>query len=206
MELGNWKSVFKRFRASVKAGVFQRLFDAISDEPDMEYAMGRCHDRSRPPPRPRCKRGTERQAISKSKGGWPTKIVALVDALGNLVRFELLPGHRYDTLGVPPLIEGVAFDALIADKTFDSNWLLEELDERGAKVVISTAPQAHRPAPNRSSRCTLGAISSRTSSALTRSSSGLPPAPTKPPIPTRPDLRRCNGHPIPRLGGGLIPA
>jgi transposase len=38
-ELGNWKSVFKRFRAWVKAGVFQRLFDAVTDEPDMEYAM-----------------------------------------------------------------------------------------------------------------------------------------------------------------------
>ena len=38
-ELGNWKSVFKRFRAWVKAGVFERLFEAVSDEPDMEYAM-----------------------------------------------------------------------------------------------------------------------------------------------------------------------
>jgi hypothetical protein len=33
-----------------------------------------------------------------------TKILALVDALGNLVRFILLPGQRYDTVGVPPLI------------------------------------------------------------------------------------------------------
>jgi len=30
-----------------------------------------------------------------------TKILALTDALGNLVRFDLLPGHRYDTIGVP---------------------------------------------------------------------------------------------------------
>ena len=36
------------------------------------------------------------------------------DALGNLVRFVLLPGQRFDTVGVPPLIEGLAFDALIA--------------------------------------------------------------------------------------------
>ena len=26
-----------------------------------------------------------------------TKILALTDALGNLVRFVLLPGHRFDT-------------------------------------------------------------------------------------------------------------
>ena len=43
-----------------------------------------------------------------------TKILALTDALGNLVRFNLLPGQRYDTIGVAPLIEGVAFDGLIA--------------------------------------------------------------------------------------------
>lgn len=30
---------FKRYRDWVKAGVFIRLFEACSDEPDMEYAM-----------------------------------------------------------------------------------------------------------------------------------------------------------------------
>jgi transposase len=36
---GRWNTVFKRFRDWVKADVFPRLFDAVSDEPDMEYAM-----------------------------------------------------------------------------------------------------------------------------------------------------------------------
>ena len=36
---GKWNTVFKRFRDWVKAGVFKRLFDAVSDEPDMECAM-----------------------------------------------------------------------------------------------------------------------------------------------------------------------
>ncbi len=36
---GNWSSMFKRFRDWVKADVFKRIFDAASDEPDMEYAM-----------------------------------------------------------------------------------------------------------------------------------------------------------------------
>ena len=38
-----------------------------------------------------------------------TKILALTDALGNLVRFVLLPGHRFDTVGVAPLIDGLAW-------------------------------------------------------------------------------------------------
>ena len=38
-EFGGWNTVFKRFRDWVKADVFKRLFDAASDDPDMEYAM-----------------------------------------------------------------------------------------------------------------------------------------------------------------------
>ena len=71
-----------------------------------------------------------------------TKILALTDALGNLVRFVLLPGHRFDTVGVAPLIDGIAFGGLIADKAFDSNAIIANLNERGAKIVISRAPTA----------------------------------------------------------------
>lgn len=37
--LGRWISVYTRFRDWAKADVLKRLFDAVSDEPDMEYAM-----------------------------------------------------------------------------------------------------------------------------------------------------------------------
>ena len=70
-----------------------------------------------------------------------TKILALTDALGNLVRFHLMPGHRFDSVGVPPLIDGIAFDGMIADKAFDSNAIIADLDERGAAVVISQHPR-----------------------------------------------------------------
>jgi transposase len=36
---GNWNTVFTRYRYWVKADVFKKIFDAVSDEPDMEYAM-----------------------------------------------------------------------------------------------------------------------------------------------------------------------
>jgi transposase len=74
-----------------------------------------------------------------------TKILALTDALGNLVRFVLLPGQRYDTVGVAPLIEDVAFGALIADKAFDSDWIIGELTQSGARIVISQRPQRTNP-------------------------------------------------------------
>ena len=36
---GKWNTVFKRFDDWSKAGVFERIFEAVSDDPDMEYAM-----------------------------------------------------------------------------------------------------------------------------------------------------------------------
>jgi transposase len=66
----------------------------------------------------------------------------LVDALGNLVWFLLLPGQAHDMRGVSPLIKGVSFDALLAYKAFDADWLLQDLDARGATAVIP--PKANR--------------------------------------------------------------
>ena len=125
------------------------------------------------------KGGLQSQAIGRSKGGMTTKILALTDALGNLVRFVLLPGHRFDTVGVAPLIDGVDFGGLIADKAFDSNHIIAELNERGAKIVISQHPRRTKPLPSMPTS-TNGAISSRTSSASSRSSSASPCALTKP--------------------------
>jgi transposase len=66
----------------------------------------------------------------------------LVDALGNLARFILLPGQRHDSVGVEPLLDGVAIGALIGDKGFDNDWLRRELDKRGVLAVIP--PKADR--------------------------------------------------------------
>lgn len=68
-----------------------------------------------------------------------------MDALGNLVRFVLMPANRYDTVGVAPLIKGVELAVMLAYKAFDSNWIIEEMNARGAKVVISQRPQRLQP-------------------------------------------------------------
>ena len=68
--------------------------------------------------------------------------MAVVDALGYLVRFVPLPGQAHDLTGVPDLLEGLPFGALVGDKASDADWLL------GAEAVIPsrrnrTLPRYH---------------------------------------------------------------
>ena len=65
-----------------------------------------------------------------------TKIAALVDALGNLVRFVLLPGQRHDITSFDALMAGIACLAVIGDKAFDAHWLRERLAGEVIEAVI----------------------------------------------------------------------
>lgn len=74
-----------------------------------------------------------------------SKILALVDSLGNLIKFRLMPGQYHDLVETKPLIEDIDFQALLADKAFDANWLIQALNERGVKAVIP--PKSNRKTP-----------------------------------------------------------
>ena len=92
--------------------MWQRLFEHLAAEPDNEYAMidstpscAHQHGASAP-------KKDDDHAIGRSKGGLSTKIHALVDALGNPLRFLLTPGQAHDLIGADAAANGA--EVLIA--------------------------------------------------------------------------------------------
>ena len=57
-----------------------------------------------------------------------TKIHAVVDALGNPVALSLTPGQAADITQAEPLLERLDPEALIADKGYDADAFVEQLE------------------------------------------------------------------------------
>jgi len=124
---------------------WQRLFEHLAAKADNEYAMidstiGRAHQH---------RAGAQKnddQAIGRSKGGLSTKIHALVDALGNPLRFLLTPGQADDLIGADALLPQMAAEVLISDKAYDADeGVLKPLASAGKSTVIP--PRQNRTTP-----------------------------------------------------------
>lgn len=74
-----------------------------------------------------------------------TKILALTDALGNLVDFCLMPGQAHDLRGTDALISTLSAGHLLADRAFDADLLRRNLLARGIIPVIP--PKSNRKFP-----------------------------------------------------------
>jgi transposase len=82
------------------------------------------------------KRGADDEAIGRSRGGPSTKINAVVDALGNPLRFILTGGQVHDSKQAEALIDGFDFDKALADKGYDSDRFRAVIALKGAEAVI----------------------------------------------------------------------
>jgi transposase len=77
----------------------------------------------------RVKRGAV-QATGRSRGGLTTKIHAIVDALSNPVAFSLTVGQVHHPKQSEVMLEKIEPNALLANKAYDANALIEALEKR----------------------------------------------------------------------------
>jgi len=76
------------------------------------------------------------QALGRSKGGFSTKLHIAVEGLGQAVRFRLTAGQASDIKQGPELIEGFVCVFVIADKAYDSEPFITQIEAQGATAVI----------------------------------------------------------------------
>lgn len=121
---------------------FFAIFRMLSSDPDNEYNMinstiVRAHQHSAG-----AAKSSGPQAIGRSRGGLTTKIHTLVDALGNPIDFVLTAGQTHDLVGANTLLENAAPQALLGDKAYDADGLINALEQREITPVIP--PKANR--------------------------------------------------------------
>ena len=69
-------------------------------------------------------------------GGWSTKIHVAVDALGNPLRLILTVGQRADITQAKELLVDYKTDAVLADRGYDADILIEALQKDNIEGVI----------------------------------------------------------------------
>lgn len=79
----------------------------------------------------------EEAALGRSRGGFSTKMHALVDALGNSLKFILTAGQRNYITQAGNLTQDVQNTTVIADKGYDSSAFVESLENKGCEIVIT---------------------------------------------------------------------
>lgn len=132
---GNWNTIYKRFNAWSRRGIWEKFFRYCVQEPDLEYIMldstiVRAHA---------CSAGygqQEAEALGRSRGGFSTKIHAKVDALGNPLMFVLTPGQSADVNTADELLSDAANAYILGDRAYDTDHIREQIKKNGCTAVI----------------------------------------------------------------------
>jgi transposase len=135
-EFGPWSSVYTRWRRWCGSGLWTRLLaelgtGAFGEIRSVDCSHIKVHQDAANPAG-----GQTAQAMGRTKGGFNTKLAAVVDAVGRAVGLALAPGQQYDPRACAPLAPHLAGKWVLADKGFDSAEFRTDLVRTGAMVCI----------------------------------------------------------------------
>jgi transposase len=162
---GSWRTVASRFYRWRRAGIWQRLFEAVQQQADaagqldgaIHYVDGtivRAHQHAAGSPR-----GAEAEALGRSQGGFSTKVHVRAASDKHLMNFVLSPGQRHEALGFEPLMAGGAVKRMgrgrpkrhsgriVGDKADSSCKIRAYLRAHGIRITIPRKANEHGGGP-----------------------------------------------------------
>lgn len=147
---GQWNSVFRQFRRWIASGRWQQMFDDVrrpADCADEIILLDSTIIKAHPDAAGARSRSPDSEALGRSRGGFTTKVHALVSVGGRWVAGCLSPGQRADITQAIPLLDGCGERPrqLVADRAYDSNRLLAWLHEHSITAVIPSRSRRRKP-------------------------------------------------------------
>lgn len=140
-QYGPWKTIFNRFSRWSANGLWAALFESMRDALDNESvgslvdgSIVRAHQDS-------CggRGGPSENLIGRSRGGPSTKIHAVTTLEGLPLHVQFSAGQEHDVKNAASLIPHIKGEAFIADKGYDSNSLIADIEAAGKQAVISSS-------------------------------------------------------------------
>jgi transposase len=147
VRFGPWNTMYRRFRRWALSGRWctlqQRLQRELCEVSTLlvDSTAVRAHGHAAGA------QGGQQQALGRSRGGFGTKIHAVVSDQGQLLAMTLTGAQRSDIGQAPPLLSDLNLEGrtVIADKAYDSDRLVEVLTTQGCNVVIPSRKGRLRP-------------------------------------------------------------
>jgi transposase len=85
--------------------------------------------------------------LGRSRGGFSTKLHAVVDTQGRPIYIALTPGQRHEMIRADELLANARGKALIGDTGYDSNRFRQAVRDRHMTPVIGSKPERPRRLP-----------------------------------------------------------
>jgi len=87
------------------------------------------------------------EALGRSRGGFGSKIHAVVNSFGQPVKLHLTGSEAADSPQLPGLIAGVKSEVVLADKGYDSDANRAAIRQQGAQPCIPPRKNRKEPIP-----------------------------------------------------------
>jgi transposase len=160
---GNWKTVSSRFYRWQKAGIWQRILEALQQQAhengDLDWnenyvdsSVVRAHQHAAGAKNS----GADTEGLGRSRGGFSTKVHIRADGRGRPLTFVVTPGQRHDSVVFEQLLDQGKVRRstagrprlrpvrIVGDKAYSSAKIRKLLRKRGIRATIPTPSNQRR--------------------------------------------------------------